>query len=623
MINKPILADSPKPVNGALYVFETFGFKVFPLAPNSKVPPKGIEWKSWHCSKENIIAYSTSNPTANWAIDCEASNLTVLDLDCKTDDKNGLKSIEALVAQGNQALPVTLQVDTPSGGKHYFYQGLHKSTASKIAPGVDTRSRGGYVVCPGSKIDGKKYEINNYCYALPIFPLWLSDIVKQGSEAPIVLQDDVVIQEGNRTNTLVSLAGTMRRRGFSEDAILSAISVENDKLVPPLPPLEVKRIAHSVAKYSPELASTITDFGDERVDELGPRSLKDFQGEPPKRSWLINDWMPAGEISSLYGSGGSGKSLLSLQLAISVATGNPFLGLEVEHKMPVLAVYCEDTYEELHRRIHDIRRAPEFEFIEKLDEAPIRLWPRVGLSNDIARISKDGNDVIAGPFRKELEEQLKTMPPGPKLLILDTLSDIYLGDENVREKVNKFVKTHIGGLVSDFNLTILILAHPSRSGLNSKDMLSGSTAWENAVRNRLAFIPHEHIDDVMVLKRMKSNYAKRGEEILLMWNAGRFKIVEHSQKASDAFVNDVCDYMSDVIVEGSMMTIRTICEKMLKDVNMHHVMGGMDYKKLKSRMTDTFKEPVFFNGHLYSIYAGHSILKKVHSAKERFEDAIV
>ena len=43
--------------------------------------------------------------------------------------------------------------------------------------------------------------------------------------------------------------------------------------------------------------------------------------EPPPREWLVEDWIPAGRLGSLYGKGGMGKSLLALQIAAAVMHG--------------------------------------------------------------------------------------------------------------------------------------------------------------------------------------------------------------------------------------------------------------------------------------------------------------
>lgn len=61
------------------------------------------------------------------------------------------------------------------------------------------------------------------------------------------------IKEGARNANLASLAGTMRRRGAGEAAILAALKEENrSRCVPPLEDEEVERIARSIAKYPPE-----------------------------------------------------------------------------------------------------------------------------------------------------------------------------------------------------------------------------------------------------------------------------------------------------------------------------------------------------------------------------------
>lgn len=63
---------------------------------------------------------------------------------------------------------------------------------------------------------------------------------------------DSAIPQGARNATLTSLAGTMRRRGMSPDAIEAALIAENVRCNPPLPDDEVRRIAASVARYEPE-----------------------------------------------------------------------------------------------------------------------------------------------------------------------------------------------------------------------------------------------------------------------------------------------------------------------------------------------------------------------------------
>lgn len=70
------------------------------------------------------------------------------------------------------------------------------------------------------------------------------------------------IAEGSRNTTLTSIAGSMRRRGLSEDAMSAALAAENAaRCVPPLTDTEVAGIARSVGRYRP---------ADEASGEAGP-----------------------------------------------------------------------------------------------------------------------------------------------------------------------------------------------------------------------------------------------------------------------------------------------------------------------------------------------------------------
>src|SRR5262249_61762367 len=73
---------------------------------------------------------------------------TVLDVDLATGGRESLARLEAQYGP----LPVTAKVLTGGGGEHYHFArvpGLRNS-AGKIAPGLDIRGEGGYVLLPPS-----------------------------------------------------------------------------------------------------------------------------------------------------------------------------------------------------------------------------------------------------------------------------------------------------------------------------------------------------------------------------------------------------------------------------------------------------------------------------------------
>jgi RecA-family ATPase len=328
----------------------------------------------------------------------------------------------------------------------------------------------------------------------------------------------------------------------------------------------------------------------------------DLTGDPPEREWLVHEWLPLRELSSLYGAGGAGKSLLALQMAKAVSSGSPFMGIEVSKPVPVLLVACEDNQDELHRRLTAIRNAPEYAFDEG-DKEPLYLWPRVGLPNIIAQDSPQSGDVVAGQFKSEIKTFLRTMPPGDKLLILDTLSDIYLGDENNRTKVNTFVKTHIGGLALEFNLTVLMLAHPSRAGANIGDMLSGSTAWNAAVRNRLIFTASENNEEAMTLTRYKSNYARAGESLDMEWQQGRFvhlETVDMANRAMTAEKRDILQALTLLYVPGDIIAIQDVATALSGTTALAHLFAGKHKTTITRKIMSTLQYPREINGVSYA-----------------------
>jgi putative DNA primase/helicase len=66
------------------------------------------------------------------------------------------------------------------------------------------------------------------------------------------------IPEGHRNDTLMSLAGTMRRRGMEAEEIEAALLVTNNKRCnPPLAEDEVRMIASSVCRYKPAVEGAV------------------------------------------------------------------------------------------------------------------------------------------------------------------------------------------------------------------------------------------------------------------------------------------------------------------------------------------------------------------------------
>src|SRR5471032_2296252 len=86
-------------------------------------------------------------------------------------------------------------------------------------------------------------------------------------------------------------------------------------------------------------------------DPLDLEVLADLAPEPPK--FIMPDWLPAGYATLLAGHGGVGKSAIALHLAVCIAAGLAFFGLNVSRRR-VLYLSCEDRENVLHWRLSRI-----------------------------------------------------------------------------------------------------------------------------------------------------------------------------------------------------------------------------------------------------------------------------
>lgn len=245
----------------------------------------------------------------------------------------------------------------------------------------------------------------------------------------------------------------------------------------------------------------------------------------PLREWLIQDWIPIGYVTGLYGDGGVGKSLIAQQLLTSVSVGMPWLGMDVRGGR-AFGFMCEDDASELHRRQEGINRnyGVDMPHLENL-----RIAARLGFDNLLMTFDQESRGKLTDRFA-EICKFLDAFRP--RLVVLDTLADIFGGNEINRTQARQFIQGVGGQLARQYGCAVVIPAHPSASGLSTGSGTSGSTAWNNTFRSRLYITrpDDEEETDKRLLSRMKSNYAPKGAEITAMWDNGAFTNVASPKK---------------------------------------------------------------------------------------------
>lgn len=247
-----------------------------------------------------------------------------------------------------------------------------------------------------------------------------------------------------------------------------------------------------------------------------------WQGQPvPPREWMVADIIPRGNVTMLSGDGGLGKSLLTMQLLTCAATGQLWLGRGTA-SCKALGIFCEDDANELRRRQAAICRSLGIEFG---DLENLSVVSRAGEDSDLMTLDRYNRLGGPSPFFEQVYQHARTF--GAELVVLDSLHDLYPGNENSRPETRKFVSM-LRRFAIDINGAVIVNAHPSKDGLATGTGTAGSTAWNNAVRSRLyltrpaATGEDEPDQDIRLLKTMKANYSRTGGIIEVRYEDGVF-----------------------------------------------------------------------------------------------------
>lgn len=247
----------------------------------------------------------------------------------------------------------------------------------------------------------------------------------------------------------------------------------------------------------------------------------ELAGSPaPFRPWHVKNMVPIKAVTLLQGDGGTGKSLLALQLAVSTVLGRPWLGQEVR-RGNVLYLSAEDDRDEVHRRLEAITLDHG---VDLADLPGLKVLDMTGRDSILAAADRTGR-LLATDLWEELEQLIAQWEP--VLIAIDNLADVFAGEENSRPHARQFV-SQLQGCAGRSNAAVLLIGHPSLAGIASGSGSSGSTAWNNSVRSRLYLTrPGGSEDgftspDVRVLTVKKANYAPSSVELRLRWQAGAF-----------------------------------------------------------------------------------------------------
>ena len=584
------------------------GWPVFPVG-NNKLPAIKQWEKMATTSAEQIKNWFDTMLIGgcNFGFTPGRADIAVIDVDVNKELKNGgtvngEDSLAAYCKEMGGTLPETFTVRTPSGGKHYYFKTPKGGVRSQNAflPAVDVKAGGGYVVAAGAENAAGGLYVVEKDVACATLPQWFIDAYgragaqkKANSEMPISyrakitadtpekIEDAVSIienwqyaDEGERNTNLFQLSRELCRAGISlakAEELYAEYGIDHIGLDPD---------SYEVRATMKSAYTDMSDFGiDSEEGRMGFFALFDELPDDeddaasgavskskipfgvdwtelearniPERRWFVENWLSADEGYTVLfsGRGGVGKSGLVLDLARSLATGADWCGMKVKRGAKTMYVSCEDSEEEIARRIQK-RLALDGSAVP---QGVVKIVSRLGRDNLLCSFDNRSGKLKTEKFYHELKNEARAFfGIDGGVLVLDTLADIYGANENDRTQVSTFVKYLLGRLGRDLGVTIIVLAHPAKGTAIAGQGFSGSTAWEGAFRCRweLNYRREGDVSGLLEFKLAKSNTALAGEKVILSRKDGAFYVVDEAE-ADDIIPNMIMEAIDCAYEEGN------------------------------------------------------------------------
>jgi Bifunctional DNA primase/polymerase, N-terminal/Primase C terminal 1 (PriCT-1) len=248
-------------INEAIHEYMGRGWSTIPIRAGDKRPL--VRWEEFqhrHPSQAEARGWCCQWPEAGIGVVTGAiSGLVVVDVDAGHGGDESLEQLE----REHGPLPTTLECRTGGGGRHLYFAhpgGLVVRNKVGLAPGVDLRGDGGYVVAPPSlHASGLRYawldgRAPGSTAIMPL-PDW---VLRQAVEEPARRGHPIAywrrlvcdgVAAGERNNTIASLAGHLFRHGLDSAIVLELLLCWNRvRCRPPLVDEEVASVVTSIRR---------------------------------------------------------------------------------------------------------------------------------------------------------------------------------------------------------------------------------------------------------------------------------------------------------------------------------------------------------------------------------------
>jgi replicative DNA helicase len=169
--------------------------------------------------------------------------------------------------------------------------------------------------------------------------------------------------------------------------------------------------------------------------------------------------LPKKSIIIIGGQPKSYKSILSLNIAWQIATGQKWLDFTIAEPSKVLILQSENSYDNQRRRIHTLMKATETPY--KLES------PQKGmliLSQPFSLKINENNDYL------KLQNLIKL--ENPDVVIIDPFVDFHSLNENDNAEMSRIMR-RLRQIVNDLDISIIIIHHERKPGIRKDETGTG------------------------------------------------------------------------------------------------------------------------------------------------------
>jgi RecA-family ATPase len=279
-------------------------------------------------------------------------------------------------------------------------------------------------------------------------------------------------------------------------------------------------------------------------------NMSNWDNEPvPDQAWGVLNRFPLHQAAVFSGEGAAGKSTLALQLGVAHVLG---VG-SMPEQGPAIVIDAVDDPNVMHRRLAIIRDHyrgtsvdPDEEItFRKLIEAGLHPVSLVNEDATLAVTSRGGKIEPTTLYRRLLKDAGELRP---KLISIASSANVYAGNEIDRSQVQQFVSL-LTRLAIAANGYVILIAHPSLTGITTDTGLSGTTQWHNAARAR-AYLKsikpaagEQPDNDLRELVFKKNQYGRVEDSVVLRYQSGLYLpvpgIASLDKASREAAANDV------------------------------------------------------------------------------------